>query len=63
MGKEVPRFWRPSQLVIAPLPEFMQLSPNDVRNGAPIAFMESIYGSEEEIPSLCSVSQGANILL
>jgi hypothetical protein len=34
-----------------------------VRNDAPIAFMESIEGSEEEISSLRFVSQGAPLNL
>jgi hypothetical protein len=34
----------------------MQLSPNDIRNGAPIAFVKYIEGSEEEVLSLRFVS-------
>jgi hypothetical protein len=49
--------------MVCPLPEYMQLPPNDLENGAPIALMEGIEGSEERIMSLSFVSQGAHIPL
>jgi hypothetical protein len=35
----------------------MQLPPDDLGNGAPIALVERIQGSEEKVPSLRFVSQ------
>jgi hypothetical protein len=41
----------------------MNLPPDDIRNGAPIALVERIQGTKEQVSSLRLVSQGTHVLL
>jgi hypothetical protein len=42
-------------------PEFVNLSPYDLRNGAPKASLERVKGTEEHVPPLCLVSQRTHV--
>jgi hypothetical protein len=46
-----------SHLMVHSFPEFINLSPYDLGNGAPKTSMERIEGTEENVPPLCLVSQ------
>jgi hypothetical protein len=45
-----------SCLMVHSFPEFLTLSPYDLRNGAPETSMECIEGTEEQVPPLCLMS-------
>jgi hypothetical protein len=50
-----------SHPMVHSFPEFLNLTPNDLQNGAPETFMERIEGTEEQVPPLCLVSQRTHV--
>ena len=46
-----------------PLPKLMNLPPDDIENGAPIALVERIQGTKKQIPFLHLMSQGTHVPL
>jgi hypothetical protein len=50
-----------SPLMVHSFPEFLNLSPYDLRNGAPETFVERIQSTEEQVPPLCLVSQRTHV--
>jgi hypothetical protein len=50
-----------SRLMVHSFSEFLNLTPNDLRNGAPETFVERIKSTEEQIPPLCLVSQRTHV--
>jgi hypothetical protein len=48
-------------LMVHSFPEFINLSPYDLRNGAPKAFVVHIEGTEENVPPLCLVPQRTHV--
>jgi hypothetical protein len=42
-------------------PKFLNLTPNDLGNGAPETSVERIEGTEEQVPPLCLVSQRTHV--
>ena len=56
----------PSLRVLSPpmvnsIPEFLNLPPYDIGNGAPETSMERIKSVEEQVPPLCLVSQRTHV--
>jgi hypothetical protein len=47
--------------IVHSFPEFLNLSPYDLGNGAPETSVERIKSTEEHVPSLCLVSQRTHI--
>jgi hypothetical protein len=50
-----------SRLMVHSFPEFLNLTPNDLGNGAPETSMERIEGTKEQVPPLCLVSQRTHV--
>ena len=50
-------------MVVHPIPEFMNLPPDDIENGARIALVEKIQGIKKQVSSLRLVFQGTHVLL
>jgi hypothetical protein len=50
-----------SYLMVHSFPEFVNLPPYDLGNGAPKTFVERIKGTEEHVLPLCLVSQGTHV--
>jgi hypothetical protein len=41
--------------------KFLNLSPNDLRNGAPETSVERVEGTKENVPPLCLMSQRTHV--
>jgi hypothetical protein len=52
-----------SRLMVHSFPEFLNLSPYDLGNGALETSVERIKSTEEQIPPLCLVSQRTQVPL
>jgi hypothetical protein len=50
-----------SHSMVHSFPEFVNLSPYDLGNGAPKASVERIEGTEENVPHLCLVPQRTHV--
>jgi hypothetical protein len=50
-----------SRPMVHSFPEFMNLSPYDLENGAPETSVERVEGTEEQVSPLCLVSQRTHI--
>jgi hypothetical protein len=50
-----------SRLMVHSFPKFLNLTPNDLGNGAPETSVERIESIEENVPPLCLVSQRTHV--
>jgi hypothetical protein len=60
---QTPSFCGLSYSVVHSFPEFVNLPPYDLGNGAPKALVERVQSTEEQVLSLGFVSQGTHIIL